>query len=72
MTIYKKYRLENNLTQKEMAKKLNININTYTNYENGRRGMPYNLLADFLLLRGYAEDIKLAKILKGIDGDEVE
>jgi len=67
LTIYKKYRLDNRYSQKEMANKLNINLNTYRNYELGKRTMPYNLLAEFLLLRGFEDDIKLAKILKGIE-----
>lgn len=67
LTMYKKYRLENRYTQKQMANLLKININTYRCYELGTRSMPYNVLADFLLLRGYEDDIKLAKILKGIE-----
>ena len=66
MTIYKKYRLENRYSQKDIANKLNININTYRNYELGKRKMPYNTLAEFLLLRGKEDDIKLAKLLKEI------
>lgn len=67
MTLYKKYRKEQRYTQKEMAEKLNINLNTYRNYELGIRTMPYSILANFLLLRGYKEDIKLANILKEIE-----
>ena len=67
MTLLKQYRLENKISQKEMAKKLNINVYTYVNYETGRRRIPYNLLADFLELRGNEDDLKLAMILKGIE-----
>lgn len=67
MTIYKEYRKENRLKQQEMADKLKINVNTYRNYELGKRSMPKNILASFLELRGKEDDIKLAKILKGID-----
>lgn len=59
----KKYREEKRYTQKEMANKLKINLNTYRNYELGKRCIPYNILANFLTLRGYKDDIKLAKIL---------
>lgn len=31
----KKYRLENNLTQEEVAERLGVHKNTYYNYENG-------------------------------------
>ncbi len=67
MTILKRYRIENKLTQQDMANKLNINLFTYVNYEVGRRRMPYNILADFLIIRGLEDDIKLAKILKGME-----
>ena len=67
MTIYKEYRTENRLKQKEMADKLKINVNTYRNYELGKRSMPKHILADFLMLRGKDDDVKLANILKGID-----
>ena len=59
----RQYRVENRFTQKEMAEKLNINLNTYRNYELGKRSMPYNILAKFLVLRGYEDDLKLARIL---------
>lgn len=62
----KEYRVANRFTQKEMATKLNLNINTYRNYELGKRCMPYETLANFLELRGYEDDLKLAKILKEI------
>jgi len=60
----KQYRVEKRFTQKEMADKLNLNLNTYRNYELGKRCMPYKILANFLELRGYEDDVKLAKILK--------
>jgi transcriptional regulator with XRE-family HTH domain len=63
----KQYRIKNRLTQKEMADRLNLNINTYRNYELGIRSMPYHILARFLELRGYKDDLKLAKILKGVE-----
>lgn len=64
MTIYKKYRQERGITQQEMAKLLELNIDTYRNYELGRRVMPYNILARFLKLRGKVDDIKLSEILE--------
>ena len=60
----RQYRVEKKYTQKEMANRLNINLNTYRNYELGKRVMPYSILAKFLILRGYKDDIKLAKILE--------
>lgn len=67
MRILKEYRLKERYKQKDMAEKLNINLNTYRNYELGKRTMPYNVLADFLILRNEEDDIKLAKILKDIE-----
>lgn len=67
MRILKEYRLKERYKQKDMAEKLNINLNTYRNYELGKRTMPYNVLADFLILRNEEYDIKLAKILKDIE-----
>lgn len=64
MTIYKKFRIDNNLTQQEMAKKLGIHTNSYANYENGKRLMPYNILIKFFKIRATKEDIKLANILE--------
>lgn len=63
----KQYRVSKRLTQQEMANILNLNLNTYRNYELGKRCMPYKVLANFLELRGYEDDIKLANILKGIE-----
>lgn len=59
----RQYRIKNRLTQKEMADRLDINLNTYRNYELGKRCIPYNILAKFLEIRGYEDDLKLAKIL---------
>lgn len=64
LSMLRQYRVQNKYTQKEMANKLNINLNTYRNYELGKRCMPYNILAKFLILRGYKDDLKLAKILE--------
>lgn len=60
----KRYRVSKRLTQQEMATMLYLNVNTYRNYELGKRCMPYNVLAQFLEIRGYEDDLKLAKILK--------
>lgn len=67
MTILKEYRIKERYKQKDMANMLNMNINTYRTYELGTRKMPYEVLADFLLLRNYEDDKKLAKILKEIN-----
>lgn len=63
MTSYKEYRINNELTQKEMADKLNISLNAYRNYELGKRLMPYNTLAIFLKMRNVGKDMELSKIL---------
>lgn len=66
MSMIKKLRLELVLTQEEMAKKLNISINAYRNYESGKRMLPYNILIRFLKLRGYQQDLELVKMLEDI------
>ncbi|MDU5350513.1 Helix-turn-helix [Peptostreptococcus anaerobius] len=40
----KKYRLKSNLTQKQVAKILNITETGYQNYELGYRNIPYDKL----------------------------
>lgn len=40
----KELRKENNLTQKELADYLNIKQNTYSQYENGQRQVPIEVL----------------------------
>lgn len=67
MTILKEYRIRERYKQKDMADKLNINLNTYRNYELGKRTMPYNVLADFLILRNDEYDIELAKLLREME-----
>lgn len=67
MRILKEYRLKERYKQKDMAEKLNINLNTYRNYELGKRTMPYNVLADFLILRNDEYDIELAKLLREME-----
>lgn len=63
MTLFKHFRLKNNLTQQEMAKKLNISLHKYRKYELGKKVPPYKILVEFLLLRGKKDDIKIANIL---------
>lgn len=63
MTLFKQFRLENSLTQQEMAGKLKISLNKYRKYELGKKMPPYKLLVEFLLLRGKKDDIKIANIL---------
>lgn len=64
MSIYKKYRKSRGITQKRMAELLDVNVNTYRNYELGKRVMPYEVLIDFLRLRGETDDLKLANLLE--------
>lgn len=64
MSMIKQLRLELELSQEEMAKKLNISINAYRNYETGKRKLPYNVLTRFLKLRSYKQDLELVKILE--------
>lgn len=66
MTMYKKYRIESGLSQKEMAEKLKISLNAYRNYETAKRIMPYVPLSIFLDLRNEGNDKELAKILREV------
>ena len=52
MSMLKKFRLLNEYTQFELAKKLGISRNAYANYEKGIRTMPLNITYRFLRLRG--------------------
>lgn len=45
----KKLRLEHNLTQKELAEKLNYSTNTVTNWENNRREPSFVCLINIAL-----------------------
>ena len=63
MTLFKQFRLKNNLTQQEMADNLKISLHKYRKYELGKKIPPYKILVEFLLLRGKKDDIKIASIL---------
>ena len=66
MSMLKKFRLLNEYTQFELAKKLGISRNAYVNYEKGIRTMPLNITYRFLKLRGEVGDIKLCEVLEEI------
>lgn len=66
MSMLKKFRLLNEYTQFELAKKLGISRNAYANYEKGIRTMPLNIAYRFLRLRGESDDIKLCNVLEEI------
>ena len=64
MTILKEYRINNDMVQKEMADKLNISLPAYRNYENGKRVLPYEVLAKFLQLRALDSDLRILEALE--------
>lgn len=66
MSIMKQFRLKQELSQEEMAKKLNISPNGYRNYESGKRMLPTDVLIRFLKLRNYPSDEKLVEVLESI------
>ncbi len=68
MTILKEYRINNELSQEKMAKKLNCSISAYRNYENGKRVIPHDTLINFLNLRAKNEDIRIITVLEEIYG----
>lgn len=66
MSIMKQFRLKQELSQEEMAKKLDISPNGYRNYESGKRMLPMDVLIRFLKLRNYPSDEKLVEVLESI------
>ncbi len=55
----KELREERALTQREIAKQLNINSVTYLHYEKGQREPPLALLAEFAVFFGVSVDYLL-------------
>ena len=55
----KELREDNNLTQKQIAEKLNINSVTYLHYEKSQREPPLSLLADMAKFYGGTVDYLL-------------
>ena len=55
----KKIRIENGIPQKEMAKLLNLSVSTYSNYENGHREPPEDIITKFCI----ELNISLAELL---------
>ena len=64
MSMIKQLRLKKGLSQEEMAKKLDISVNAYRNYELGERLMPISVVIKFLRLRAYQQDLELVEILE--------
>ena len=56
-------REDNDLTQKELAEKLHISQNTYSQYENGVRQLPI----DVLIALSYIYDVSTDYILRLTD-----
>lgn len=61
-----KYRKKLNLTQKEMAEKLYLSINTYRSYEKGTRQAPVDVCIKILELSGEEADYKIIQCLKKV------
>lgn len=55
----KELRLENGVTQKQLASKLNIKQNTYSQYESGQRQIPLNTLAELSMFYDVSVDYLL-------------
>ena len=71
MTILKEYRINNNLGQQEMAKKLECSLPAYRNYEIGKRIIPHNVLINFLKIRGRKQDLELVTALEKIYENDI-
>lgn len=66
MSMLKRFRLQKELRQEEMAKKLEISPNAYRNYETGKRMLPPDVLMRFLRMRATEKDLELADILEEV------
>ena len=55
----KKVRLEANLSQAELAEKLNLNVRTYGSYERGERDVSTSLLLNICQVLGVSSDYLL-------------
>ena len=55
----KEFRKAKGLTQQEMAKKLGLALSTYTNYENGYRQIPNNILVQLESMMGLSASVIL-------------
>lgn len=64
MTIIKEYRIDHDLGQEEMAKKLGCSVPAYRLYERGQKVLPHRVLAKFLQLRALPEDLELLEALE--------
>lgn len=64
MTILKEVRLMYGLNQREFAKQLGINVNTYKAYELGTRTIPDRIKIKVLRMRNLGDDKKIADILE--------
>lgn len=64
MSMLKRYRVNADLTQKEMAEKLGVSYPAYRNYELGKQKMSNKVLIKFLKLRALPQDLELVKILE--------
>ena len=52
----KDLREDNNLTQKEIAEYLHVKQNTYSQYENGQRQIPIDMLIELARFYGVSTD----------------
>ena len=66
MSMLKRFRLQKELRQEEMAKKLEISPNAYRNYETGKRMLTPDVLMRFLRMRATEKDLELADILEEV------
>ena len=66
MSMLKQFRMQKAWGQEDMAKKLDISINAYRNYELGKRMLPCDVLMRFLKMRANKKDIELANILEEV------
>lgn len=70
MTILKRYRINNELSQKKMAQKLKMSLPAYRNYENGKRVLPPQKLLLFLKIRNVLQDAIVIQVLEELYGKE--
>ena len=66
MTLFKQYRIKEGIKQKKMAEKMNMPLWKYQRIENATRLPSPKEIMDFLNIRKYDDDKKLANILEEV------
>ena len=71
MSMWTKIRNNKNLTLDHLAlilnyKGINVSKQSLSKYESGKRKMPYNIMIEYLKMRGAKEDLIIIEFLEGL------